>query len=162
MISQRCLNRKPRPPRTAFKSVWDHTQHEDKTIQQSIYSGHGPWRLAAYILWFFATVKWTEWHILTPKPHWRKASPHSYAFRKRPWLPKSERQSDRKVICRLSLPVAYEMWFMETDLDWRIRTCLKATHAEKNWAEAVCTRKIAAIMERKWLILVQEGSDCLL
>lgn len=95
-----------------------------------------------HILCGFATVKWTEWNVLTPKPHWRKASPHSSAFRKRPWLTKSERQSDRKVICRLSLPVAYEMWFMETDLDWRIRTCPEATHAEENRTEAVCTRKI--------------------
>lgn len=68
MIPQRCINRKPRPPRTAFKNVWDLTQHEDKTIQQpfilDMVLGDSP-----HIFCGFVTVKRTQRNVLTPKPH---------------------------------------------------------------------------------------------
>lgn len=146
MISQRCLNRTPRPPRTAFRR--DHTHNTKTRLFSKVFILHTVLGDSPHIFCGFATVKRTEWNV-------RKASPYSYAFRKRPWLPKSERQSDRKAICRLSLPVAYEMWFMETDLDWR--TCLKATHAEENRTAPEKSLQ-SSEMERKWLILVREDS----
>jgi len=83
VIPQWHINRKPRPPRTDFKNVWDHTQNEDKTIKQpfilDMVLGDSP-----HIFCGFAMVKRTEWNVLTLKPHWIKAPPHSFAFRKRP------------------------------------------------------------------------------
>jgi len=108
VIPQWHINRKPRPPRTDFKNVWDHTQNEDKTIKQpfilDMVLGDSP-----HIFCGFAMVKRTEWNVLTLT----ELKPHLILLPSENVLQWAVEWQKSHLLPVRMMPVAYETWFID-------------------------------------------------